>query len=105
VKISKLALLNCKNKVQNLTKKDYSTLFSAHQTPRAGMSVTAASSPSSRPLKKAHSSRQTVKSNKDFTRFNSIMEKQMNFLKTTMKIHKKKIKNFGKENGELPTEY
>jgi hypothetical protein len=73
--------------------------------PRAGMSVTAASSPSSRPLTKAHSSRQMVKSNKDVTRFNSIIEKQMNFLKTTTKIHKRKIKNFGKENGELPTEY
>ena len=29
----------------------------------------------------------------------------MNFLKTTMNIHKRKIKNFGKENGELLTEY
>jgi len=46
-----------------------------------------------------------VKSSKDVTLLNSIMEKQMNFLKTTMKTHKKKIKNFGKENGELPTEY
>jgi len=52
LRISKLALLNYKNKVHNLTKNDYSTLLSAHQTPRAGMSVTAASSPSSRPLKK-----------------------------------------------------
>jgi hypothetical protein len=91
--------LNSKNKLQNLTKNDYSTLLSAHHTPRAEMSVTAASSPSSRPLTKAHSSRQMVKSNKDVTLFNSIMEKQMNFLKTTMKIHKRKVKNFGQENG------
>ena len=100
-----MALLNSKNKVQNLTKNDYSTLLSAHQTPRAEMSVTAASSPSTRSLTKAHSSRQMVKSNKDVTPFNSIMEKQMNFLKTTMKIHKRKVKNFGKENGKLVTEY
>ena len=97
--------MNSKNKVQNLTKNNYSTLLSAHQTPRAEMSVIAASSPSSRPLTKAHSSRQMVKSNKDVTPFNSIMEKQMNFLKTTIKIHKRKINNFTKENGELLTEY
>ena len=105
MKISKLALLNCKKKVQNLAKNDYSALLSAHQTPRAGMSATAASSPSSRPLTKAHSSLQMVKSSKDVTLFKSIMEKQMNFLKTTMKIHKRKIKNFGKENADLVTEY
>jgi hypothetical protein len=33
------------------------------------------------------------------------MDKQMNYLKTTMKIHKRKVKNFGKENGELLTEF
>ncbi len=40
-----------------------------------------------------------AKSNKDVSLFNSIMEKQMNFLKTTMKIHTRKLNNFGKENG------
>jgi hypothetical protein len=43
LKISKLALLNAK-KVKNIAKNDYSALVSAHQTPRAEMSVTAASS-------------------------------------------------------------
>jgi len=43
LRISKLALLNAK-KVQNLAKKYYSALVSAHQTPRAEMSVAAASS-------------------------------------------------------------
>jgi len=43
LKISKLALLNAK-KVKNIAKNDYSALVSAHKTPRAGMSVTAASS-------------------------------------------------------------
>jgi hypothetical protein len=69
------------------------------------MSVTAAASPSSRPLTKAHSSPQMVKSSKDVTLFNSIMENQMNFLKNTIKIHKRKIRKFGKENGELLAEY
>jgi hypothetical protein len=45
LKISKLALLNAK-KVKNFSKNYYSALVSAHQTPRAGMSVTAASPPS-----------------------------------------------------------
>jgi hypothetical protein len=45
-----------------------------------------------------------VNSNKGVTPVNSIMEKQMNFLKTTFNIHKRKVKNFGKENGELLTE-
>jgi hypothetical protein len=44
LRISKLALPNSKKKVRNLTKNDYSALVSAHQTRRAEMSVTAASS-------------------------------------------------------------
>jgi hypothetical protein len=76
LRISKFALLNYKKSAKS-HKNCYSVLVSAHQTPRAEMSVTAASSPSSRPLTKAHSSRQTVNCSKDVTPFNSTMEKQI----------------------------
>ncbi len=45
LRISKLALLNAKNSEKSHKKNDYSALVSAHQTPRAEMSVTAVSSP------------------------------------------------------------
>ncbi len=43
--------------------------------------------------------------NKDVSLFNSIMDKEMNSLRTTMKIHRRKLNNFGKENGELLAEF
>ncbi len=104
LRISKLALLNSKKKVQNLTKNDYSALVSAHQTPRTEMSVTQLL-PIDSTLTKAHSSRQTVNNRKDVTPFKSIMDKQTNFLKNTIKIHKRKLNYFRKENAELLTEY
>lgn len=96
-----MALLDSKNKVKCIPKNDYTGLLSANLSPRATSptSFMPTERPASRQLQKSHSSRQMVKSNKDVSLFNSIMEKQMNFLKTTMKIHKRKLKNFGKENG------
>ena len=47
-------------------------------------------------MTRAASTNRISHNNKDVELFNSIMDKQMNFLKTTMKIHKRKIKNYGK---------
>lgn len=47
-------------------------------------------------MARANSTKKISHNNKDVELFNSIMDKQMNFLKTTMKIHKRKIKNYGK---------
>jgi hypothetical protein len=105
--MTNLALLDSKNKVKRISKNDYTGLLSAKHSPRATSptSFIPTERPQSHQLQKSHTSRQLAKSNKDVSLFNSIMEKQMNFLKTTMKIHKRKLKNFGKENGELLTEY
>lgn len=95
LKISKLNLLGSKNKLRrNDHEIEYTGIRSANTSARN--SRYSPSLTSRKDMERASSTKKLSKNNKDVELFNSIMDKQMNFLKTTMKIHKRKIKNYGK---------
>lgn len=93
--MSKLNLLGSKNKMKrNDQTNEYMGIKSANISPRN--SRYSPSLTSRKNMARATSTKRISHNNKDVELFNSIMDKQMNFLKTTMKIHKRKIKNYGK---------
>ena len=56
-------------------------------------------------LKRAQSSRNIAKMKEDVPIYHKLMDKETNFLKNNVKIHQRKLKKFGKENGKLLHEF